>query len=169
MDVSYICSTWQQKVSVGSYQVDEQKHKLHKGRLGRKHEPCAGCSLNPTRIRVKPLTLWRCDVCSVQRVYDAGIIFTERQMFYQMGHVYLQDDRSKETQWLITYDYTYCVYLTVTGFYRLIKTKLAKKVTYIIQAVTLQVMNCKQNIILFIFTEDDGTGLYVMLQFKLVC
>lgn len=39
------------------------------------------------------LTLWCCDVCPVQRVHDAGIIFTERQVFYQMGHVYLQDNR----------------------------------------------------------------------------
>lgn len=42
------------------------------------------------------LTLWRCDVRVVQRVHDAGVIFTERQVFYQMGHVYLQDDRQED-------------------------------------------------------------------------
>lgn len=39
------------------------------------------------------LTLWRCDICLVQRVNDAGVIFTKRQVLYQMGHVYLEHNR----------------------------------------------------------------------------
>lgn len=45
---------------------------------------------------MKSLTLWRCDICLVQRVNDAGVIFTKRQVFDQMGHVYLQDDRRED-------------------------------------------------------------------------
>lgn len=41
---------------------------------------------------MKGLTLWCCDVRVIQRVHDAGVIFTERQVFNQMGHVNLQDD-----------------------------------------------------------------------------
>lgn len=47
---------------------------------------------------MNPLTLWRCDVRVVQRVHDAGVIFTKRQVFYQMGHVYLQGRQTGRLQ-----------------------------------------------------------------------
>lgn len=65
--------------------------------MNTKHCCCtaAYCVISSSIIlkNMKLLTLWCCDVGVVQRVNDAGVIFTERQVFYQMGHVYLQDDR----------------------------------------------------------------------------
>lgn len=44
----------------------------------------------------KRLTLRRCDDRIIQWVHDAGVIFTKRQVFYQVGHVYLQSDGQKD-------------------------------------------------------------------------
>lgn len=38
--------------------------------------------------------MWCGDVGVIQRVHDAGVIFTKRQVFYQMGHVNLQDKKT---------------------------------------------------------------------------
>lgn len=42
-------------------------------------------------------TLRRRDVGSVQRIYDAGVIFTKRQVLYQVGHVDLQNHRRRSS------------------------------------------------------------------------
>lgn len=63
---------------------------------------------------MKRLTLWRCDVCVIQRVDDTGVIFTKRQVFYQMGHVNLhkvRGDRLQQQAGLLII--THCTRLTI--------------------------------------------------------